>query len=148
MSRGGRLVLRAEEGVVVSGTEEELLRQIDVRVKRALGDDPDTSTKICFLKKGPRAYKVASLRSWISSHSGEVKTREFKVQTYYHSKIRGFGGAERAWSCNDEEIEALRTFLNSNLSQFGRYRLVRSSTDIDIEVISTRKRELSPATRT
>jgi hypothetical protein len=129
----------------MSGSDDDLLGQLELRIRRSLGgeDDPGSATKVLYLKKGPRSFKVATVRSFLSPRTGAVAKREFRVQTFNYSKVRGFADPERPWSCENEEIDALRDFLNALETGAGTYRLVRSGSDIDQLIEQVRGRRMS-----
>jgi hypothetical protein len=114
-------------------SEEEVLRQIEIRIKRSMGEDTGAQDRTIFLKKGPQAYKVATLRFIRSPRDRRVVKRELKVQTFRVTKMRGVTDPERPWSCENEEIDALRTFLEvdqelgESTAWSGRERMSMSS---------------------
>lgn len=96
----------------------------------------DFPAQVCVVKKGPRAYKSASLMTFVDPATNEIRKRELRVQTWNARPAAEGGGYDftettNAWHCEDDEIEAIRAFLNGELAEEGDYRLIRSGSDFD-----------------
>jgi hypothetical protein len=83
---------------------------------------------------GPRAWKTVSLLTVLDEDTGEIRRRELKTQTWkaiHPSQGGGYDFTEDDyhWHCSDDEIEAVRAFLNEEFAEPGRYRLVKRGTE-------------------
>ena len=76
------------------------------------------------LKRGPRAYKTASLLTFGSA--GNITKRELRVQTWNLARGTGYDFVEsrNAWHCEDAEVTDLAAFVAGELSEAGMYRRI------------------------
>ena len=69
------------------------------------------------IKAGPRKYKAASIMHFQDPNTGEIRKKQLQLQTYSFRVDTGIDfspeGKEAHWSCQDNEIENLRIFLNN-----------------------------------
>jgi hypothetical protein len=66
---------------------------------------------------GPRAWKTVSLLTFLDEDTGVVRRRELRAQTWKAIPPAQGGGydfsqADYHWHCEEDEIEAVRDFLN------------------------------------
>ncbi|WP_249997500.1 Shedu anti-phage system protein SduA domain-containing protein [Actinoplanes sp. M2I2] len=78
------------------------------------------------VKQGRRVFESATILTISDEETGEIKRREFKVQTFGRS-LNGPGfsfedRAEHRWYCEDREIEAVRDLLNNAFPTAGVYQ--------------------------
>jgi hypothetical protein len=100
-------------------------------VRRDLKDPSQLGLHQVVVKNGPRAYKVAVLRSFDDPATGELKHREFRVQAYRRKKSGtgyDFDKTEATWYCEDAEIARVQALLNEQLPTTGVYRKVTDAT--------------------
>ncbi len=75
------------------------------------------NTQRTVIKAGPRAYKTASILQFQDPETGEIKSKQLQLQTYSFKVDTGVDfstdGKQAHWSCQDEEIEQLKIFLNN-----------------------------------
>lgn len=75
------------------------------------------STQRTIIKSGPRTYKLASVMQIKNPKTGEVRHKELHLNAFPFRVDKGidFDTKKRLahWTCSDEEIEALRIFLNN-----------------------------------
>jgi len=78
------------------------------------------------LKLGPKVCKTVSVAKYGDAGKGEVKSRVLKVASYSRQQDGGFDFAnpETTWYIENEEIERLLAFLNEDVDQAGRYKVV------------------------
>lgn len=116
-------------------TPDEIAHQFEVRVKQECTDDRAYEIKTCVVKKGPQAYKRVALRTFADPATGELKKREFTAQTWGLRKDGvGFAFEEKpsySWRCENDEVEALRRFLDQEMDTAGQYRLIRGGSDFE-----------------
>jgi hypothetical protein len=85
---------------------------------------------------GPKAWKEVSLLTFLDESTGAVRRRELKAQTWKAIPPSQGGGYDFTkdayhWHCEDDEIEAVRVFLNGEFNEPGRYRLVKRGAEFD-----------------
>jgi hypothetical protein len=79
------------------------------------------------LKSGPQVAKSVTLATYGDANTGTVSKRELCFRT---SRRLGnglgydFANPERRWACENEEIEKLLAFLNSDVAASGRYKVI------------------------
>lgn len=103
------------------------------------------------LHRGPRAWKQVSLLTFLDPATGEVHRRELRARTWHAVPPGQTGGrydfSETAynWHCRGEdEIEALRTFLNNELPTPGNYRLIQRGSEFGHLVDQLEQGEITP----
>jgi len=79
-----------------------------------------------------------------------VRRRELRAQTWKAIPPSQGGGydfsqAEYHWHCEEDEIEAVRDFLNGEFPEPGKYRLVRRGTEFDNILEQIESDEIPPA---
>jgi hypothetical protein len=77
------------------------------------------------LKQGPNTYKTASVFTFGDTATGEIAKRTLVVKSWNAYETGGgyhFDEAAQNWSCDDDEMEALRAFLSGELDAPGEYR--------------------------
>lgn len=77
------------------------------------------------VKIGKRVFKSATVLTIFDEDTGEIKRRQFTVQTFGRS-LNGpgfsFDKAQYRWFCEDREIEAVRELLNDSFPVAGVYQ--------------------------
>lgn len=89
-------------------------------------------TETVNIKNGPRAFKSASILTFGDKASGEVRKRALRLQTW-KARVTGgydFDTAEYSWTCENEEIVAVRALLNGDLVESGSYEITQSESGI------------------
>lgn len=79
------------------------------------------------VKRGPRVCKTVSLSKFGDSATGEVSHRELRVSTAPRLSDSGnfdFANPTHTWSCQDEELDRLKAFLDNEDTPPGIYRLL------------------------
>ena len=75
------------------------------------------STQRTVIKPGPRTYKLASVMQIKNPATGEIKKKELRLNAFPFRVGKGvdFDAKERLahWSCENDEIDQLRIFLNN-----------------------------------
>lgn len=92
------------------------------------------------IKLGPRVCKTVTVAKFGDGTTGEVKTRELRVSKY-NRQLDGrfdFDKPDAAWVIENEEIERLLAFLNDDVDQAGRYRVV-DTTSPSVELLDLLK---------
>lgn len=81
------------------------------------------------IKVGPRSFKGARVDHIASHETGEIVKERLSLFCWAFGVNTGidFNTPQMRWSCEDEEIEKLRTFLNTfrNASESGQHAVVR-----------------------
>ncbi len=115
----------------------EIAAQLRVRVtEKYLSEDRVISVRVLDVHQGPQKWKTVSLLNIGDPDTGERKKQEFRVQTWARRPLgagRGydFDQDEYHWHCEgEEEIDAIRRFLNGEFETEGRYVLVREHSDL------------------
>jgi hypothetical protein len=84
---------------------------------------------------GPRAWKEVSLLRFLNIETGEMRGPELRAQTWKAIPPEQGGGydfdrTEYHWHCEGEdEVEALRLFLNHEFPTPGKYRLIEKGSE-------------------
>ncbi len=86
------------------------------------------------LKKGTQVAKLATYATYGDTGTGEVRRRELAVKTVPRrpdgSGYNFNGDDVRRWYCENEEIERLLAFLDSDVESSGRYVVVDTASPI------------------
>jgi Domain of unknown function (DUF4263) len=98
---------------------------------------------------GPRAWKEVSILTILDKDSGEIRRKELRAQTWKAIPASQGGGydfteTEYHWHCEDDEIEAVREFLNGDFDEPGKYRLIRRGTELGDLLERIERDEISP----
>jgi hypothetical protein len=114
-------------------SQDEAAKAFQVRIKAEHRNPSVLLSEAVAVKNGPRAYKSATILTIGDPETGEVKKREFVVQTYSRS-LSGpgydFHKAENRWSCEDDEIQIVQELLNGSFPDSGMYQLARQETGV------------------
>lgn len=114
-------------------SQDEVARAFQVRIKSEHRNPNVVFSEVVAVKNGPRAYKSAAILTIGDPDTGEVKKRQFVVQTFNRSTSGpgyNFQRADSRWYCEDQEILAVQDLLNGQFPQSGRYQLARQETDV------------------
>ena len=77
------------------------------------------------LKQGPRVYKTVRFSQYGDGKTQEIRTRELRFSSYTRTDGElDFDAPDNTWYIEDEEIERLLAFLNTDVDHTGRYRVV------------------------
>jgi hypothetical protein len=79
------------------------------------------------IKKGRDVTKTVAVTSYGDKRSGEVKKRELKFRTYENRRDGrpDYDQKEKnSWFCENDEIERVLAFLQSDVTRTGRYRII------------------------
>ncbi len=90
-------------------------------------------TQQVVVKKGPQAYKTATLLTFGDKETGEIRKRELRVQTWRAKSGSGgfeFDKTENAWHCADEEIDRVTTLLLGEARSSGNYSLIAADSPL------------------
>lgn len=129
----------------------EITTQLRVQVnEKYLSEDRVISVRVLNVHQGPQKWKTASLLSIGDPDTGEVKKQEFRVQTWARKPLGegpgyDFEQDQYHWHCEgEEEIDAIRRFLNGEFETEGRYVLVREDSDLTtiLEALGTESIDL------
>ncbi|WP_083974184.1 Shedu anti-phage system protein SduA domain-containing protein [Herbidospora daliensis] len=105
--------------------QEEAERAFRVRINTEVDHPNLLFAETLEVKKGPRAWKAAKIVGRGDKETGEVKKTTFTVEQFAARQTRGGYNfeekPENRWSCEDEEIDALRAFLDGFLPETGVY---------------------------
>ncbi|WP_223198926.1 Shedu anti-phage system protein SduA domain-containing protein [Solihabitans fulvus] len=86
------------------------------------------------VKKGPQAYKTATLWLFGNQTTGEIKRRELRVQSWaVKSDGPGFAFDEKpenTWYCEQNEVAAFAAFLNGQLEEAGVYHRISNDSPL------------------
>lgn len=88
------------------------------------------------IKKGRDVTKTVAMSNYGDKQKGEIKKRELRFRTYEHAR----GGEpdydekdpKNTWFCENDEIERVLAFLQSEVARTGRYRIVDTSSPAGI----------------
>jgi Domain of unknown function (DUF4263) len=120
-----------------SQDRNEIAHELIVEARRQYttryGNDVIVDTVV--VRPGPRAWKTASLLTFPNPETGEVRKHQLRTQTWnLDSRQQGdgydFTQSDFHWHCENHEIEAVRAFLNNQLSEPGKYRIIQRESDI------------------
>jgi hypothetical protein len=102
--------------------------QLRVTVRRDLESPEQFALEQVVVKNGPQVYKVAVVRTFGDPDTGEVKKREFRVQSYRRKRDEAgydFEKTESTWYCENAEIDRVQSLLSQQLPTLsGVYRRV------------------------
>lgn len=79
------------------------------------------------IKKGRDVTKTVAVTSYGDKQTGEVKKRELKFRTYENRRDGrpDYDQKEKnSWFCENDEIERVLAFLQSDVTRTGRYRII------------------------
>jgi len=78
------------------------------------------------VKLGPKVCKTVTLAQYGDGSTGEMKKRVLRVSSYDRLPDGGFDyeHPSATWFVENEEIETLLAFLNEDIDQAGRYRVI------------------------
>ena len=77
------------------------------------------------LKPGPRVYKTVRFSQYGDSETQDIRKRELRFSSYTRTDGHlDFDSPDNTWFIEDEEIERLLAFLNTDVDHTGRYRVV------------------------
>lgn len=86
------------------------------------------------LKTGPQVAKVVTVADYGDQGTGEIRKRELAFRTVpRRGDGPGYDFDDRSlgrWSCENEEVERLLAFLESDVAPRGRYRVVDTESPI------------------
>jgi len=91
------------------------------------------NTEQVVVKKGPQAYKTATLLTFGDKETGEIRKRELRVQTWRAKSGSGgfeFDKTENAWHCVDEEIDRVTTLLLGEARSSGNFSLIAADSPL------------------
>jgi hypothetical protein len=112
-------------------------RALELRVNR--GPLPPGCLRIetVVVKRGPQAYKTASMLTFGDASTGEITKQELRVQSWNSSETGSgfdFTKTDNAWHCEDNEIGGLAAFLSGQLTEPGTYRRIEVGSPISTVV--------------
>lgn len=88
------------------------------------------------LKTGPQVAKVVTVADYGDQATGEIRKRELAFRTVpRRSDGPGYDFDDRSlgrWSCENEEVERLLAFLESDVAPRGRYRVVDTESPVAV----------------
>lgn len=94
---------------------------------------PDSLIQTCAIKVGPQSYKGARVDHIASHETGEIVRQRLSLYCWAFRVATGidFSAPQMKWACEGEEIEKLRTFLNSfrDATESGQHAVVRVGAD-------------------
>jgi hypothetical protein len=127
--------------------KRDLIHTVNDRYNRQ-GDRMLVSTVV--VHPGPRAWKTVSLLTFLNEDTGEIRRRELRSQTWKAIPPSQGGGYDFSeddyhWHCEDDEIEALRFFLNGEFAEPGKYRLIERGTEFDKLLEQVERDDIVPA---
>lgn len=128
-------------------TKRDLIHTVRERYSQQ-GDPMLVSTVV--VHPGPRAWKTVSLLIFLDKDTGEIRRRELKTQTWKAIPPSQGGGYDFTeddyhWHCSDDEIEAVRVFLNQEFTEPGRYRLIKRGAEFADLLEQVERDEIAPA---
>lgn len=97
------------------------------------------------VKLGKRVCKTASLARFGDGETGEVKKRVLRISAYNRDDGGfDFDNSTVSWYVENEEIDRLLAFLNEDVDQVGRYRVVDAQSPVGdlIALLKGRENEL------
>jgi Shedu protein SduA, C-terminal len=115
---------------------EQIIHDLIYKVGNHYAPDRQaTEVKTVVVHPGPRAWKTVSLLRFLNTETGKFRGPELRAQTW-RALSPGQGGTydfnqtEYHWHCEGEdEIEALRLFLNDEFPAPGKYRLIKKGSE-------------------
>ncbi|WP_269305760.1 hypothetical protein [Aeromicrobium sp. HA] len=115
---------------------DNISRELLVRVTQHYRDDATVmDVQSVTVHPGPKAWKTVSLVTIGDASTGEIRSREFRAQTWSAKSLSEGGGydfekATNRWHCEgDEEIEGIRMLLNNEFTEAGKYKIIPAGTD-------------------
>ncbi|MBO3753050.1 DUF4263 domain-containing protein [Streptosporangiaceae bacterium NEAU-GS5] len=105
--------------------QEEAERAFRVRIDLDVARPEIVFAETLEVKKGPQAWKAAKLLGFGDKQTGEIRKVKFAVEQYAAKRwAPGYQfdeKPERRWTCEGQEVDALRAFLNGNMPETGTY---------------------------
>ena len=106
-----------------------------VWINRPQADSRHMGNKGAVIKRGRDVTKVVTLSSYGDRRTGEVKKRELRFRTYGHREGEpdyADRDPKNVWFCENDEIERVMAFLQSEVARTGRYRIIDTSSSAGI----------------
>lgn len=109
-------------------SDEEIEEALLIRVRAETANPNIRKARDVVVRRGPKAWKVASLLDFGPPGTEEVSKRTLTCRTFQRKTIPeagyDFGQPTQSWFCDDEEIDRLQAFLDAELGPPGDYALV------------------------
>lgn len=106
---------------------------LEVRIKTGFLPSNCFDVHTVVVKRGPQAYKTATLRLFGNPVTGEIKKRELRVQSWHvRDDGPGFAFDEKpdTWYCEQDEIDAFAAFLAGELEEAGLYHRINADSPL------------------
>ena len=117
--------------------QQRIKRDLEYKVQEYYrGEDEVMLVKVITVHPGPTAWKTVSLLTFGNVVTGEVRGHELRAQTWAARPIEEGGGYDFTkndyhWHCEgDEEVEAVRLFLNAEFPGAGKYLLIERGSEL------------------
>lgn len=136
--------------MVKTANHDQIKRDLLHKVEEHYRQEGSMRVESVVVHPGPIAWKTVSLLTFIDDETGEIRRRRFRTQTWKAIPPEGGGGydfaqAQYRWECADEEVEAVREFLNGSFTEPGKYRLVKRGSELDDLLQQLERQELTSA---
>lgn len=112
---------------------DKVAAALEVRIKSDALPPGCFDVHTVVVKKGPQAYKTATLRIFGNPETGEIKKRELRVQSW---NVRddgpgfAFDAKPDTWYCEQGEVDAFAAFLAGQLEEPGLYHRISAESPL------------------
>jgi hypothetical protein len=113
-------------------SNDQIISDLIHYIEERYGQRVSSSTVV--VHPGPRAWKSVTLLKVPVPGTGELRVRELRARTWKTVPSRRggryeFEETEYHWSCEGDEVEILRQFLNDSFPGPGKYRMIEEGSD-------------------
>lgn len=118
---------------IPSSDRDAAVQALELRIRNGPLPPGCFDIQTVVVRRGPRAYKTASLLTFGDKETGEVKNRALQVRTWMAKKVGSgfdFSEPEQKWYCEGEEVAGLAAFLNGQLTEPGVYHRINGDEPI------------------
>lgn len=107
-----------------------------VWINRPSPDSRHMGNQGAIIKQGRDVTKIVTVTSYGNKHTGEIRNRELRFRAYAHRRDGQPDYDEKdpksTWFCENEEIERVLAFLQSEVTRTARYQIVDTASPAGI----------------
>lgn len=107
-----------------------------VWINRPSSDSRHMGNQGAIIKQGRDVTKIVTVTSYGNKRTGEIRNRELRFRAYAHRREGQPDYDEKdpksTWFCENEEIERVLTFLQSEVARTARYQIIDTASPAGI----------------